>query len=141
MRTALLIGSWLVLASCNNPDARGPTTATATATPASTPANAPPKEAPPSAPEPDPITHPCVVAAAQYDIAIKEGSDACQSDADCGCYQGGIGKSGCGGVLNKESVGKLGEIAKRFHDMKCKITTNCAAWRCQPKCDNGHCRR
>jgi hypothetical protein len=140
MRTTLLICfGWLCVA-CNNPDARGPTTApsarpAATATPASATA------APPSAPEPDPITHPCVVAAAQYDKAIDEGSDACHTDADCGCYQGGIGKSGCGGVLNKESVEKLGEIAKRFHDMKCQKPTSCGPWLCQPKCESGHCRR
>lgn len=93
------------------------------------------------APEPDPITHPCVLSAAQYSIAIEKGSDACTADSDCGCYPGGIGKSGCGGVLNAESVAKLEEIAKRFREMKCELTTQCAAWACAPRCDAGHCRR
>ena len=91
---------------------------------------------------PDPITHPCVVAAAQYTAAIRKGSDVCSVDADCGCYQGGIGeKSGCGGVLNEKSVAELDAIARRFHDMKCDTTVDCAAWACTPRCLEGHCRR
>lgn len=83
-----------------------------------------------------------MVAAVNYDQAIASGSTSCKSDADCGCYQGGIGeKSGCGGVLNKESVKKLDAIAKEFHDMHCKISRNCAAWKCRPHCQAGACER
>ncbi|MBK7584717.1 MAG: hypothetical protein IPI67_31585 [Myxococcales bacterium] len=96
----------------------------------------------PSDPTPDPITHPCVVSAAQYEKAIDEGKTDCKTDADCGCYQGGVGrKSGCGGVLNQQSLVPLSRIAKEFHDRGCKHTQQCAAWACQPKCDQGHCRR
>lgn len=133
MRIVLGFAIVSLLAGCNS-EARQPNSA-ATGEPT---APIPPR---PGDPTPDPITHPCVVAAVQYDKAIEQGSDVCKSDADCGCYQGGIGKSGCGGVLNKESVAKLGDIAKRFHDMKCRTTTQCAAWACLPKCENGHCSR
>jgi hypothetical protein len=136
MRTKLVLGAACLLVACNGPEARvAPVETSARQEPA------PPAATTPAGPTPDPITHPCVVEAAQYDIAIEKGSDACQSDADCGCYQGGIGKSGCGGVLNQESVRKLAEIAKRFHDMKCRRSVNCAAWACQPRCEGGHCRR
>ncbi|MCC6899762.1 MAG: hypothetical protein IT377_12355 [Polyangiaceae bacterium] len=104
-------------------------------------ASTPPPDGATAAPTPDPITHPCVVTAAQYSIAIEKGSDACASDSDCDCYQGGIGKSGCGGVLNKESVSKLDAIAKSFHGMKCQLAVDCAAWACEPRCEAGHCKR
>jgi hypothetical protein len=95
----------------------------------------------PKEPLPDPITHPCVVAAAQYDQTIAQGSVACAADSDCGCYAGGIGKSGCGGVSSAATVAKLAGVAKRFHDMKCRTTVDCAAWACRPKCEGGRCRR
>lgn len=125
-RCALLLSFALSLAGCNT---------------CSGSASTPPPDGTTAAPTPDPITHPCVVTAAQYSIAIEKGSDACASDADCGCYQGGIGKSGCGGVLNKESVSKLDVIAKSFHAMKCQPSVDCAAWACQPRCEAGHCKR
>jgi hypothetical protein len=146
----------LALASaCNNPnDTRAPATPASpeasTREPASspTPATAAPTAAPAASssggteePTPDPITHPCVVAAAQYSIAIDESTADCRSDADCGCYQGGIGKGGCGGVLNKKSVKKLDAIAKQFHEMKCPVTTHCAPWICKPRCEGGACRK
>lgn len=139
MRTAVVLCAACSLLACNSQDARKPTVAPAeTSAPL---AQSAPPAARPAEPTPDPITHPCVVAAAQYDIAIEKGSDACQGDADCGCYPGGIGKSGCGGVLSSDSVRKLGEIAKRFHDMKCQSSSDCAAWACKPRCESGHCRR
>lgn len=118
----LLLGLLLVASGCSKCESKPtPTVASAEVTP-------------------DPITHPCMVTATQYDMAVSKGSDACQSDADCGCYQGGIGKTGCGGVLSKDSVAKAEVLAKRYHEMKCPLTTQCAAWACQPKCIGGRCR-
>jgi hypothetical protein len=143
----------LAACTCSRDATPGSTEPTATATTESTvtvaPAGTPPTTAPAEPipardtdPTPDPITHPCVVKAVNYDQAIESGSTACKTDADCGCYQGGIGdKSGCGGVLNRASVKKLDDIAKEFHDMKCKITQDCAAWACRPHCEAGACVR
>jgi hypothetical protein len=109
-------------------------------------ATAPPTKDPiaPSdkAPMPDPITHPCVVTAAQYENAIEKGKTDCKADSDCGCYQGGISrKSGCGGVLNKESLKELTRIATEFRKDRCEDSQECAAWACQPKCVNGQCKK
>ncbi len=139
------VGALLIAAfGCNKSSEQKPTTAT-TVEPAATSGGAAKPAAKParaSDPTPDPITHPCVVLAAQYGNAIDKGETNCATDADCGCYQGGIGrKSGCGGVLNKASVAELAKIAKEFRNDGCKLTQNCAAWACQPKCDNGTCRK
>ncbi len=144
--TAVLVISFVACA-CSRDAQPTSTEPTATAAAQSTATTAPPATAAPipardTDPTPDPITHPCVVKAVNYDQAIESGSTACQTDADCGCYQGGIGdKSGCGGVLNKESVKKLDAIAKEFHEMDCKISRHCAAWACQPRCEAGACKR
>ncbi len=144
MKRLVLFGVMLTPAfGCNKSSDPKPTTATPSEPAATATASQPSaKPASPSDPIPDPITHPCAVSAAQYGIAIDKGETNCTTDADCGCYQGGIGrKSGCGGVLNKDSVAKLAKIAKEFHADGCKLTQQCAAWACQPKCDNGTCRK
>ncbi|MEZ4225119.1 MAG: hypothetical protein R3B13_29475 [Polyangiaceae bacterium] len=108
-----------------------PTVASTDPSSTSTPANEP---------TPDPITHPCVVHAAKYAAALDQGKTDCQTDADCGCYQGGIGRrSGCGGVLNLESLKTLAPSSKAFHDDGCRHTQNCAPWACMPKCRAGTC--
>lgn len=138
MRSALGVSIALALVACEGSRGAKPPAELATP-PAATSAPAPTTSV--SETVPDPITHPCVVAAAQYTNALRAGSDECNADGDCACYQGGIGgASGCGGVLNRESVAKLDEIGKRFRDMKCPHTQLCAAWACQPRCAQGHCK-
>ena len=151
LRVACGIAAALAL-SCNTQSAPKPNQgAEPTAAPKNTPAAttptaaALPKKPIPARdtdPMPDPITHPCVVSAAQYTNAIEKGKTDCKTDSDCGCYQGGLGRrSGCGGVLNKESLVELSRIEAEFRKDGCKHTQQCAPWACQPKCENGHCRK
>lgn len=108
------------------------TTATASA---ATPAQAVNDE-----PEPDPVTHPCVVTSAQFDIAFQDGDKTCQSDSDCECIPLRIGaRHGCGGVTSSKTMTKLRALAKDFAEMKCRDTHKCAQQRCQPRCVSGQC--
>jgi hypothetical protein len=96
----------------------------------------------PSEPTPDPITHPCVVKAAQFKKALDEADDSCKTAADCDCYPGGVAHgSPCGGVTGKDTAKRLHAIAAEFHAMKCEQSAHCAAWRCEPKCTGGKCVR
>ncbi len=112
-------------------------------TAASTATAAPPaaiRSARPSDPDPDPITHPCVVAIAQFEQKLKNAAGTCQSAADCDCYPGGLGrKSGCGGVTDKATAKTLHDLAAEFRKDGCTVTQNCAARACQPRCEAGKC--
>ena len=91
-------------------------------------------------PTPDPITHPCVVTSAQFDIAFQDGDKTCQSDADCECIPRRIGsRHGCSGVTSKKTMPKLRALAKQFAEMKCADTHKCAQQACQPRCVSGQC--
>jgi hypothetical protein len=110
--------------------------AAATAAPAASPTNAAPDD-----PMPDPITHPCVVTSAQFDIAFQDGDKTCQSDADCECIPLRVGsRHGCSGVTSKKAMAKLRALAKEFAKMKCSDTHKCAKQTCQPRCVSGQCQ-
>lgn len=118
----------------------GATPPAATTAPTATTAKAT-RSARPSDPDPDPITHPCVVAIAQFEVALKAAPGACSAAADCACYPGGVGKlSGCGGVTDKVTANKLQTIASAYRKDGCSPTVNCAPRLCQPRCDDGKCR-
>jgi hypothetical protein len=94
-----------------------------------------------SDPQPDPITHPCVVTAAQFDIEVRDGDKSCRSDADCECFPNGVGsKNACGGVTSKKSATKLRELALEYAKMKCTSQVECAKRACLPRCNGGTCQ-
>jgi hypothetical protein len=110
--------------------------AAATAAPVATPT-----QTAREAPMPDPITHPCVVTSAQFDIAFGDGDKTCQSDADCECIPLRIGsRHACSGVTSKKTMVKLRALAKEFAEMKCDDTHKCAQQKCQPRCVSGQCQ-
>ena len=89
---------------------------------------------------PDPITHPCVVTSAQFDIAFRDGDKSCKSDADCECIPHRVGsRHACSGVTSKQTGAKLRALAKEFLDMKCQDTRKCAQTKCAPRCVSGLC--
>lgn len=91
-------------------------------------------------PTPDPITHPCVVTAAQFDRELEEGDRSCTSPSDCECFPGGITKkAGCGGVTGGDSARKLHALASEFREDECKLVQQCAAQVCAPRCVDGQC--
>jgi hypothetical protein len=68
---------------------------------------------------------PCIELSEQFDRVLSKGSRACEKDEDCGTYRAGVGMN-CGGVTGKETADKLAEIAKKFFDLDCQYTVNCA---------------
>lgn len=91
-------------------------------------------------PTPDPITHPCVVKAAQFDIELAKNESSCATDADCDCFPGGITmRGGCGGVRSKASAQKLQALSRELEAMKCEPEKVCAPATCAPKCNAGTC--
>jgi hypothetical protein len=104
-------------------------------------ASEPPKKTSADDPTPDPITHPCVVKAAQFDVALAAADVSCRSDADCDCYPGGVTrKAGCGGVTSAASAKELHGIAQAFRADGCDWAQQCAAQVCDPKCVDGSCQ-
>ena len=101
----------------------------------------------PGAPEPrvaDPPTgappDPCAQVIADYDRILSEAPVRCASDSDCACYSGGVSdRKGCGGVDHRDKAGRLDAARERFRAAGCRATIHCAAWMCQPVCDNGSC--
>lgn len=92
-------------------------------------------------PIPDPITHPCVVAAAQFDKALASADAGCQADTDCDCYPGGVtNKAGCGGVTSAAVAKELHRIAGEFNADGCDLVQQCAPQLCEPRCVKGSCR-
>ena len=142
---SICVASALLAIGCNrDPQSASPagSAQTRAATTASTAAAGKPSARSPRAtdPTPDPITHPCVVKAAQFDVELKKNLTACKEDADCDCFPGGITRNaGCGGVRNKASAKKLHDINAEFGKMECKPVKSCAARECKPKCTDGQC--
>jgi hypothetical protein len=100
-----------------------------------------PTEPRPSDPTPDPITHPCVVKAAQFDVALDAADNSCKTDADCDCYPGGVTpKAGCGGVTSASAAKELHRLAQEFRADGCDWTQHCAPRACEPNCVDGSCR-
>lgn len=139
----------LLLVSCTRetappsarPDAGGGPTAAAPSTAPAVVTQPKPKPAAPDDPMPDPITHPCVVTAAQFDVAVREGDKSCQKDADCECIPERIGsRYACGGVTAKRNGAKLRELAKEFAAMKCESMRKCKQAKCEPRCVDGQCQ-
>ncbi len=143
------IATWILITGCNR-ESQSATTAVSGSTASAgkarsdtTATTGKPKAKPadPSDPSPDPITHPCVVKAAQFDIELAKNLNSCSTDAECDCFPGGVtDKAGCGGVRSKASAKKLHDINAEFGKMKCKLAQECGAQECKPKCDNGQCR-
>ena len=147
MRTELVAS--LLLVCCTrepappsaNPEAGAGTPAVPTAPPTASGVAAAPKPAAPDDPMPDPITHPCVVTAAQFDIAVQEGDKSCNDDVDCECIPERIGsRYACGGVTAKKNGAKLRELAKSFTEMKCEPMRKCEQKTCTPRCVDGQCQ-
>ncbi len=100
-----------------------------------------PPTGPASEPVPDPITHPCVVAASGFDATLEASDGRCEADADCDCYPGGVTlDAGCGGVTSTETAKELHAVAQRFRAAGCRLTRNCAPRLCEPKCVDGGCQ-
>lgn len=115
------------------------TQADGTAAPSTT--GTPPPTGGAEEPIPDPITHPCVVTAAKYDVVLAGASGACSTDADCDCFPGGISRKGaCGGVTDKKTAAQLHALNAEFAKDKCVKEMNCAPRPCTPKCDKGICK-
>lgn len=109
-------------------------------TPPGRPLTAPaaPTEPPPTTPPPP--EDPCAPMIAEVTEILESGSTDCTETSDCGCYNGGMGpRSGCGGVANQATLDRLAPLAARFQASDCP-TVDCAAWRCTPACEVGHCR-
>jgi len=107
------------------------------------PAPAPP---PVVAPAPAPADAPaaarkCDDVQADFDRAVTAATALdCATDADCGCYPGGVSpRHGCGGVVNRATVAKAEALKAEMHTVTCVISIACAAWSCQPACVAGHC--
>jgi hypothetical protein len=90
---------------------------------------------------PDPITHPCVVTSAQFDVAVAADDKSCKVDADCVCIPLRVGsRHGCSGIVSKKTIGKLLELEKEFQKLKCEATHKCKQAVCAPKCVSGVCQ-
>lgn len=98
---------------------------------------------PVSAPTPDlKAQDPCAEIIKAYTDALERASLDCKTDADCGCYSGGLGpRSGCGGVVNRATLIKLQQLWLRFRDKGCRYTRQCAPRSCIPRCHQGQCVR
>lgn len=124
-------------------DASPAVTPTAEAAPPAVDTQTPPATASATreAPMPDPITHPCVVTAAQFDIAFRDGDKSCAGDADCVCIPMQVGsQSACGGVTSKKTNAQLLTLEKEFRKDGCSDPRKCAQKACQPKCVSGQCQ-
>jgi hypothetical protein len=92
-------------------------------------------------PIPDPITHPCVVTSAQFDIAFRDGDKSCQTDADCECVPEGVSaKRTCGAVTSRKTGAKLRALAQEFTKMRCTPPHPCPQRACKPRCEAGSCQ-
>jgi hypothetical protein len=100
-----------------------------------------PPPAPPASADAAPVD-PCAALIDEYTRAIDGADLSCRTDADCGCYGGGIGdRSGCGGVAARVSVERLGEIADRYFAAGCRHTLQCGPWACEPTCVEARCQK
>jgi len=82
----------------------------------------------------------CAEIRRRFDAALATRTDACATDADCGCYNPVAGPHlGCGGVTDAATVARLAAIQQEFHAKQCAWTHNCAAWACAPKCVSKRC--
>jgi hypothetical protein len=106
-----------------------------------------PGPAPTPAPVPEvepvaPVVDVCEAYIAEYAAALEARDDACARDADCACYQGGVGPAaGCGGVTGRATAVTLDAILARFQAAACDYTQQCAPWACEPRCVEGRCSR
>ena len=77
---------------------------------------------------------------ARYDAVAEKLPLDCHTDADCGCFNGGVSaKRGCGGVAGASSAAELESLRKEFSKLGCESGVNCAAWMCAPRCRGGKC--
>lgn len=71
---------------------------------------------------------------------IADAPATCTTDAECGCFSGGVSsKHGCGGVTTRDRAQQIEAIAKDFRKSGCKSRVDCAAWMCLPICEKGVC--
>jgi hypothetical protein len=131
MRALLLaIVSSLALGACSSHDAAPGKPAAASAS-GSRPA--------PS--KPVPTVDPCAALDQAYDDAVAHASGACKTDADCTCYPGGLGAHPtCGGITDRQSTVAIDAIANQFHEQQCRMSLECGAMGCAPRCDQGRCK-
>ena len=84
---------------------------------------------------------PCPALVRRWEVALAAASLACTTDADCGCFNGGVSEqAGCGGVAAKPSVATLEAIRTEFL-ASCDMALQCAAWVCSPRCAEERCAR
>jgi hypothetical protein len=77
---------------------------------------------------------------AEYASILDASSGTCATDADCGCYQGGVGpRAGCGGVTDRTSTTRLDALLERYRNAGCNYTQLCGPWACNPRCNAGRC--
>ena len=81
----------------------------------------------------------CRAIADRFDTIHAGADGACRTNADCGCYNPVSRKSGCGGITDRETAKKLGELEAEFHRAKCPWWFQCAPWACMPVCAAGRC--
>jgi hypothetical protein len=83
----------------------------------------------------------CAGYQAAYNDELARSANACNKDADCTCYNGGITKEhGCGGITDKTTAAKIEAIAKEAKAHNCGSGIQCAAWSCMPICSkSGKC--
>jgi hypothetical protein len=93
-----------------------------------------------AAPAPGP-TDACAAFHARFDDALAHAPGTCATDADCDCYPGGLGASpSCGGITDRKTAAALHAIADDFARASCRMTIQCSASVCAPRCERGRCR-
>lgn len=77
---------------------------------------------------------------ADYARVLERAPLTCVKDADCGCYNGGVGpRAGCGGVAERATLSRLDALWKKFRAAGCRYTQHCGPWQCRPLCRRGKC--
>ncbi|GMV16441.1 MAG: hypothetical protein HS104_18975 [Polyangiaceae bacterium] len=136
MRTWLCAGLMGLQIACGREQVAPVEPATPPATPAPEPTPVPTVAATvPSAAPADP----CQEIRDRFNAELAKRTDQCKTASDCACH--GAEGGGCGGVTDSATAKRLAPISKEFHDSKCRYTVQCAAWACEPKCQNGRCTR
>lgn len=81
----------------------------------------------------------CRAIADRFDVVLAGASGACETNADCGCYNPVSRKSGCGGITDRRTADVLRKIRDEYYGAKCEPWIRCAPWACMPVCDRGRC--
>jgi hypothetical protein len=81
----------------------------------------------------------CSVIAERFDAVLAGSTGACNTDADCGCYNPVSRKTVCGGITDKKTADRLRELEAEFHRAKCEWWVECGPWACVPVCARGRC--